>query len=278
MQGPEQVRVSLTVNGARMELGSTAALWQPNEEHLQLAVLDGMVTLEDGTTIERGFTADVLLDEDGQAAGDWTEPRPLTVFEVALLLPLEDFSNVMLNYPINVPEEGEPSPTPPVTSTPIPVVQPTRPAPRPTLTPTPVPPTFTPAPVVSFYADTQTVGVGQCATLYWSTQNIDSVYFQGQPTVGESSQQVCPRITETYTLLVIFRDGTQQTYSLTIQVQGETSEPGPGATCGNQICEPGEHMLNCTVDCREPVCGNLVCEPYEDACTCGGDCSGECPG
>jgi hypothetical protein len=57
--------------------------------------------------------------------------------------------------------------------------------------------------------------------LRWFTQNIDSVYIDGQPTIGESSQQVCPLTTTTYVLLVLFRDGSQQTYSLTVQVEDD---------------------------------------------------------
>jgi hypothetical protein len=154
---------------------------------------------------------------------------------------------------------------------------------------------------VNFTADSQLLNLGECTVLHWFTQNIDSVYIDGQPTIGESSQQVCPTATTTYVLLVIFRDGSQQTYSLTVQVVGPTSSPtspapfcgnqicDPGESsrscpndcatvCGNQICEPGEHMLNCTADCRQPVCGNLVCEPGESSCTCGGDCPGGCIG
>jgi hypothetical protein len=127
-------------------------------------------------------------------------------------------------------------------------------------------------PVVNFTADSQLINPGECTVLRWFTENIDSVYIDGQPTIGQSSQQVCHRQTTTHVLLVRFRDGSEQTYSLTIQVAGPTSTPVP--VCGNQICEPGESMLNCTVDCQQPVCGNLVCEPGEDPCKCGADCPG----
>ena len=273
MQGPEQVRVSLTVNGIDMELGSTAVLWNPADSVMQLAVLDGQVQLEDGTAITRGFTAEVPIDEDAQVNGAWTEPRPLSVFEVAMLLPLENLPADMLNYPINVPEEGEPSPTPRATLTftpqPTRIIQPTRQPPLPTA----IPPSPIPAPpVVNFTADSQLIEPGGCTTLRWFTQNIDSVYIDGQPTVGESSQDVCHRQTTTHVLLVRFRDGTEQTYSVTIQVTGPVSTPVP--QCGNQVCEQGENMMNCTVDCREAVCGNQVCEPGESYRTCSADCLG----
>jgi hypothetical protein len=273
MQGPEQVRVSLTVNGVGMELGSTAVLWHPADQVMQLAVLDGQVQLDNGTAITRGFTAEVLLDEDEQATGVWTQPRPLTVFEVAALLPLQNLPDTMLNYPINVPEEGEPSPTPHATYTftpsPTRVIQPTRQQPRPTaIPPSPVPS----EPIVVFTADSQIIEPGDCTVLRWYTENIDSVYIDGQPTIGEGSQEVCHRQTTTHVLLVRFRDGTEQTYSLTIQVQVPISTPVP--QCGNQLCEAGESMMNCTVDCREPVCGNFVCEPGESFSNCSADCLG----
>lgn len=266
VQGPEQVRVSLTVNGAQMDLGSTAVLWQPEDQVMQMAILDGQAQLADGTTVTTGTTSTIQLGENHQTTGQWTAPRPLTVFEIAALLPLEQMPETLVNYPLNLLEEGEATPTPPVTPTRVYI------PPRPTATP--IPPTLTPAPVVSFTADSLTIAIEQCTTLRWFTQNIDSVYIDGAPTVGESSLQVCPPRTQTYTLLVVFRDGAQQSYSLTIQVDGPTSAPQP--VCGNQICEPGESMLNCTADCPEPVCGNRVCEPYEDACTCGQDCGGSC--
>jgi hypothetical protein len=279
MQGPEQVHVNLTVNGAQMQLGSTAVLWQPDGDHMQLAVLDGQVQLADGTTIPRGFTAGTETDEDGQVSSPWTAPRELTVFEIAMLLPLESFPAELLSYPINVPEEGEELPT--VTLIPTPTRPATRAAPRATLTPTPLPPSPTPVPQVSFTADAQALNPGDCTTLRWASENIDSVYFEGQPTVGISEQQVCLRQTQTFVLLVYFRDGTQQTYTLTIQVNGPTSTPTATSTpypvCGNQLCESGENALLCTVDCQ-PICGNAVCEPGENSCSCNSDCPGSCIG
>lgn len=273
MQGPQQVHVNLTVNGARMELGSTVALWQPDEHYMQLAVLDGEVALENGMTLPRGFTSVVSIDEDAQTQDDWIEPRELTPFEIAALLPLEDLPADLLTYPINVPEEGEPTETP--VSTPTPTRQPTRPAPRVTFTPSPVPPTLTPVPQVSFTADSQIIEYGRCTTLRWASENIDSIYFEGQPTVGISSQEVCPPQTQTFVLLVVFRDGSRQTYSLTIQVNGPTSTPP--AVCGNEICESGEDSGTCSADCV-PVCGNAICEPGESSCSCNSDCPGSCIG
>ena len=279
MQGPEQVQVNLTVNGAQMQLGSTAVLWQLADEQMQLAVLDGDITLPDGTTIPRGFTASAGIDDDGKVISQWTEPRPLTVFEVAMLLPLENFPSTMLNYPINVPEEGEELPT--ATLLPSPTRAPTRFIPRATFTPTPLPPSPTPVPQVSFTADAQVLDYGQCTTLRWASENIDSVYFEGQGTVGISSQEVCPRQTQTFVLLVYFRDGTQQTYSLTIQVNGPTSTPvisvTPYPICGNQVCEPGESYQSCSLDCA-PVCGDGICSPNENSCNCDADCPGSCIG
>lgn len=122
--------------------------------------------------------------------------------------------------PMNTPEPPTATPT----STPVPpTVTPVPPTAEP---PTPIPPSPTPAPIVRFSADSELLIVGECTVLRWYTQNIDSVYIDGQPTIGESSQQVCPSQTTTYGLLVRFRDGSEQTYSLTIHTSAPpTAEP-----------------------------------------------------
>lgn len=134
--------------------------------------------------------------------------------------------------------------TAPPSETPVP---PTATSIPPTDTPlpptdTPIPPTETPAPptpapVVNFTADSESLVVGECTTLRWYTENIESVYIDGQPTIGESSQQVCPTQTTTYGLLVRFRDGSEQTYNVTVQaitpptaVPGVPTDPPPGPT------------------------------------------------
>ena len=46
----------------------------------------------------------------------------------------------------------------------------------------------------------------------------------------------------------------------------------PPTVCGNGICEVGETVDNCPIDCRGPVCGNRVCEIGETPDNCPIDC------
>ena len=67
-------------------------------------------------------------------------------------------------------------------------------------------------------ADNNPIGYRECTTIRWDVDNIDSVYFEGQPVIGHDSRQVCPGETTTYTLLVILLDGSQKSLTITINV------------------------------------------------------------
>jgi hypothetical protein len=105
----------------------------------------------------------------------------------------------------------------------VPYVQAQFMAPPPTATPAPtVAPTTAAGPqqaVIEFWADRTTIAPGQCATLSWRVEFINSVYFQGQPAVGQESRQVCPSATTTYNLRVIRQDGVEDNRYITITVQ-----------------------------------------------------------
>ncbi|MEO8607379.1 MAG: LysM peptidoglycan-binding domain-containing protein [Chloroflexota bacterium] len=76
-------------------------------------------------------------------------------------------------------------------------------------------------------ADNTFLKPGECTTIRWDVANVSQVYFEGQPTVGSSTQQVCPATSSTYTLLVIHPDGKQIPYTLRIEVAlpATTEEP-----------------------------------------------------
>ncbi len=138
----------------------------------------------------------------------------------------------------------EPVATPAVISaiTPSGVEPPSVPTRRPTpasngqfaVTPTP---TFTPT-VISdvtatptrsgqasiFWADKASVAPGECTVLRWQIDNVISVFFEGQPTTGNDTRNVCPSTTTTYTLRVTSSAGTQD-YTMTVQVSstGQTA-------------------------------------------------------
>ncbi len=86
-----------------------------------------------------------------------------------------------------------------------------------TLNDTPTPPTGTPT-TVEFRAEQDTLQPGQCTTVTWKIENVKAVYFEDEVTTGRNNRQVCPAATTNYTLLVIYPDGNQQTYNLTISV------------------------------------------------------------
>ena len=75
-----------------------------------------------------------------------------------------------------------------------------------------------PAPVIQFSVDQNPINQGQCTTLRWYTQNIDSVYLNGEGVAGEGSREVCPTQETTYTLDVKLQDGTTQTQQITVRV------------------------------------------------------------
>jgi polar amino acid transport system substrate-binding protein len=92
----------------------------------------------------------------------------------------------------------------------------------PTATPAPTQP---PSPSISFTVNTTNITAGQCVTFQWNVQNVKAVYFyaQGQNmqdhgVAGQGSQTVCPTVTTTYYLTVVFTNGTSQTQGITIYV------------------------------------------------------------
>ena len=95
-------------------------------------------------------------------------------------------------------------PTQLTTAVPQPTAQPTN-----TIAPTAINP--------NLRADSTQLKQGECTTIRWDVTNVNQVYFQGQP-VTTNSQQVCPRVDTTYTLLLVYQDGKQVPYSVRILV------------------------------------------------------------
>jgi len=75
-----------------------------------------------------------------------------------------------------------------------------------------------------FWADKASVAPGECTVLRWQIDNVISVFFEGQPTTGYDTRNVCPSSTTTYTLRVTSSTGTQD-YTVTVQVSsaGQTA-------------------------------------------------------
>ncbi len=91
-------------------------------------------------------------------------------------------------------------------------------------TPTPLP-TQTPVPGIRFSVDPEIIEQGQCSTLTWAVENVQSAYLYEQ---GEDWQQngvpdrgslaVCPLTTSTYELRVVLNDGSVEIRQATIYV------------------------------------------------------------
>jgi len=104
IQGPDNVRVDITANGADIQIGSTIVLWLLPDNRMQLVVINGVAEVG-GVTVPAGFTLFAPLNAEGQVegAGDWTGFRALTPDELSLLLPLQFIPENLLHYPILIP-------------------------------------------------------------------------------------------------------------------------------------------------------------------------------
>jgi hypothetical protein len=109
VQGPENLKVNISANGADIEIGSTLALRTLEEDEIQLITVHGNVKTGNLTILE-GFSATAKLDSDGQA-GAFGGMKPMTQNELDALKWLEDIPATILNYPIELPERPKPLPT-----------------------------------------------------------------------------------------------------------------------------------------------------------------------
>lgn len=103
VQGPDNVSVDITANGADIRIGSTIALRVLEGNKIQLIVVSGEAQIGN-LVIPAGFTIFAELSEDGKTLiGDWTNFRPLTQEELDELKGLEGLPPNLLHYPIVLP-------------------------------------------------------------------------------------------------------------------------------------------------------------------------------
>jgi hypothetical protein len=108
IQGPENITVSLNVNGAEIRIGSTIALRITPDNKLQVIVLSGAAYIGN-LSIPAGFTVSAPLSADGNSlAGAWENLQPLSsegLERVQFLsaLPVEG----LLHYAITIPTQQE---------------------------------------------------------------------------------------------------------------------------------------------------------------------------
>lgn len=131
VQGPKNFEVNLTVNGARVNIGSSAMFRTIDEDtQLEITVLDGQVTvlpdIPNGRTIviPAGFRSVFCLGDpdnrgtDGESNDkvvtcNGTPPRPIPVAEIrGSLCALQEVAATPLNYPIDLVCPGDPVPPP----------------------------------------------------------------------------------------------------------------------------------------------------------------------
>jgi len=102
--------------------------------------------------------------------------------------------------------------------------------PTPMVTPTPVlgaTATPSPDPSVRFWADELSLGAGECATIQWQTENVQTVFFNGTAVTGQEVHTVCPCETQTYTLSVTYQDDTFEDFTVQLTVSGTCQDPDP---------------------------------------------------
>jgi len=103
VQGPDNVKVDITANGADITIGSTIALMILPGNTLQLVVISGEAQLGD-LTIPAGFKISAPLSDDGKTVtGPWQDFSPLTQEDLDLLQPLENIPVNILHYAIILP-------------------------------------------------------------------------------------------------------------------------------------------------------------------------------
>ena len=104
-----------------------------------------------------------------------------------------------------------------VTETPTPTLTPTF---TPTSTATPQPAT----PYVNFWTELETVTAGECTTLQWQTNNVKSVFLDGEGVPGLGAKTYCPCENEAHTLVVYYQDDTRQDFTIDLEITGDCEE------------------------------------------------------
>lgn len=171
-----------------------------------------------GAPLKKGTVVEVAQrDEDGQ----WLRVKPLGKLEIGWA----ETKNLACSGPISsvsttLPGEiGLPTAT---LARPTRGVQPTRPAPTvggPTATPTATPTPTASVSEISLSVDDDELEKGECTTLRWTVKNVKEYYVNGSGKAGDTgSEKVCPSKTTTYTLRAVLPDGSEQSRSVTVEV------------------------------------------------------------
>ncbi len=173
------------------------------------------------------FTGFVLYT----AASFFPQPTPAIPFSLLYAITTPTRSLLPDPSPILV-DTAVPTP---LRTTSVPTVlaftaRPTQATPIPTLflpaTPTPTATrTALPDPQIQFWADSTSITAGQCTGLHWRTENVQTVFLNGEGVVGDGDRSVCPNTSTNYTLQVQHAGG-----STSRQVALQVTPPSPTAT------------------------------------------------
>ena len=143
------------------------------------------------------------VPDDG-SQGEYTEVKSATI-------------EVPTETPTDTPT---PTPTQPLTSTPEPETQPKG------------------SPQILFWASETTLDAGDCSTVQWQTENVASVYFDGEGVAGQGARTFCPCEDETHVLTVYLRGGGTEERVITLETMGTCSgqdSPIPTPTLAPRI-------------------------------------------
>jgi hypothetical protein len=78
---------------------------------------------------------------------------------------------------------------------------------------------------INFWADRSHIRAGECVTIYWNTNNVREVYYEGSPVSGiNQSRTECPDENTTYDLLVITHNNLQLQRQVRVDVSGGLAE------------------------------------------------------
>lgn len=128
----------------------------------------------------------------------------------------------------DVPDDGTAGDyTNPISAT-IPLTE-TVPTLTPTTTSTPSP-SPTPNPNARFWASKTDLTAGECATLYWQTNNITAVFFDNAGVSGDGERVFCPCAAESHTLRVKYASGVTEDFVINLNVTGQCGTVAPGST------------------------------------------------
>lgn len=275
VQGPNNVMVDITANGADIRIGSTIALRQTEDGRMQLFVLAGSVQLGN-LTVPAGFTVFITLDENGNAIGSWEGMRPLTADELLSFALLERIEGDFMHYQIQIPTQQDIQNTLRILAQTVgaggqngspQVIVPGCEGLRATS-----PIGFAPFGSVTFYWDP--LANAQNALYRISFYNAGGALLQAYETTGTNLGLDTSTLGEGnlfFWQVEAAVPGTAlfcTTGQVTIARAPDPNAPVPipGPFCGDGVCNPGERKAGCIVDCPIPICGDGFYEPIFEDC------------